>query len=363
MSTVRIAFIGVGGMGQSAHLRNYVIEPGVEVVAIAEPKPELRRRVAARYGIARSYADHRALLAAERPDALVCIQPFGVHGRLLPEVLAARVPVLIEKPIGRTIAAGERVLAASRAAGAPVYVGYHKRSDPATMRAVETVRALRASGELGPLRMLRVTMPPGDWIAQGHAHLISTGETLGAIERDPDDGDFSAAQQRGYDAFVNYYIHQVNLIRHLLGEEYRAVYADAARILLVGRSTSGVTISLEMAPWNTTTDWQESAVIGFERGWVRLELPAPLSVNLAGRLEIFRDPGAGAAPTRTEILMPRIHAMRQQARNLIAALRGEPHPLCGAEEALQDLRVARDWLRLHERSVAAEAAPEATSCR
>ena len=43
---VRIAFVGVGSMGQCAHLRSYVLVPECEVVAIAEIRPELARRVA-----------------------------------------------------------------------------------------------------------------------------------------------------------------------------------------------------------------------------------------------------------------------------------------------------------------------------
>ena len=36
MSKPRIGFVGVGGMGQCAHLRNYATLPDCEVVAIAE---------------------------------------------------------------------------------------------------------------------------------------------------------------------------------------------------------------------------------------------------------------------------------------------------------------------------------------
>ena len=51
MGKVRVGFAGVGFMGQVAHLRNYVRNPECEVVALAEPRPELARRVAAKYGI------------------------------------------------------------------------------------------------------------------------------------------------------------------------------------------------------------------------------------------------------------------------------------------------------------------------
>jgi hypothetical protein len=38
--------------------------------------------------------------------------------------------------------------------------------------------------------------------------------------------------------------------------------------------------------------------------------------------------------------------MRQQAMNFVAAVRGERPPTCTAAEALEDLKVARQYLKL-----------------
>ena len=45
----RLGFVGVGNMGQCAHLLNYTDLDGCQVVAIAEVRPELAARVASRY--------------------------------------------------------------------------------------------------------------------------------------------------------------------------------------------------------------------------------------------------------------------------------------------------------------------------
>lgn len=49
---VRMGFCGVGAIGQMAHLRNYVLEEGCEVVALAELRLNTGRSVAQRYGVA-----------------------------------------------------------------------------------------------------------------------------------------------------------------------------------------------------------------------------------------------------------------------------------------------------------------------
>ncbi len=84
----------------------------------------------------------------------------------------------------------------------------------------------------------------------------------------------------------------------------------------------------------------------FEKGYVKLELPAPLATNRPGRVEILRDPGDGATPQTIVPQLPWVHAMRQQAINFVRALQGEIKPLCDAAEALEDLKVAREYIRL-----------------
>ena len=295
MDKVRLGFIGAGGMGQCAHLRNYVTIKDCEVVALAELRPKLAAAVGRRYDIPRVYTSDREMLKNERLDAIVSIQPYQAHGQLLPQLLQSKLPILIEKPLARSIEAGDKILAAM--AGSKLYLGYHKdRSDPATLFAKTQIESWKSSGDFGPLKYIRVTMPPGDWIAGGFAHLITTNEPYPKLDFDPPPAGMDDAAAKAYDAFVNYYIHQVNLIRLLLGENYRVTYADPSGVLLAGESDSGVAVTLEMAPYRTTIDWQESALVAFEKGWIRLELPAPLAIDRPGRVTIFEDSGEGKTP-------------------------------------------------------------------
>jgi predicted dehydrogenase len=344
MSRVKIGFVGVGGMGQCAHLKNYASIPECEVVAIAEIRQELARKVAAKYGVERVYPDHTTMLASEKLDGIVASQPYSRHGVLLPDLFKAGVPVITEKPLTCSMEAGERILAALHSSKAVHYVGYHKRSDPATMYAVNEIARLKATGELGKLKYVRLLMPAGDWVANGFLDLVHSHDTMPALKHDPPPGDMGPETQREYDSFVNYYIHQVNLLRHLFGENYAVSYADPAGILLVAHSASGVPGTIEMSPYCTTIDWQESALIAFERGYVQIELPAPLASNRPGQATVYRDPGNGVTPEKIVPQLPWVHAMRQQAVNFIKAIQGEPTPLCQAAEAFDDLKIARDYI-------------------
>ncbi len=333
-------------MGQCAHLRNYVTLPDCQVVALAELRPELGRRVAERYGVPRVYRTAEEMLASEKLDAIVASQPFTRHGVLVPDLAKAGVPIFTEKPLAGSIEAGEKVLEALDRAGIWQMVGYHKRSDPATMYAKQEIERLKASGELGRLRYVRILMPAGDWVAGGFTDLIGSDEPLPPLEWESPASDMDKETFEAYTAFVNYYIHQVNLMRHLLGEPYSVAYADPSGVLLAVTSATGICGTIEMSPYTTTIDWQESALVAFEHGYVKLVLPAPLACNRPGRVEILRDPGNGITPETIVPQLPWVHAMRQQAINFVRAVKGDMPPMCEAHEAMEDLRVAREYIRM-----------------
>ena len=343
---VRIGFCGVGQMGQCAHLKQYAVLDDCQIVAMAEPRRQTAQAVARRYGTPKVYDDFRDMLATETLDAVVAAQPFDRHGWMVPELLKANLPVFIEKPLAVTIAAGEKILAACRQSRGWLMVGYHKRSDPATIWAVERIADLKDSGRLGRLTYVRVLMPPGDWVVGGFDDRIDGGDPPCAAETDPPADDMSAETFGAYSDFVNYYIHQVNLVRHLLGESWRVTYADPSGILLVGVSESGAACTIEMSPYSTTRGWEESALVAFERGYVKLELPPPMAAHQPGRVSLYEDPEHGQTPQQTIPRLPPVSAMRQQAINFLAAVRGERPPTCTADEAMDDLRLAREYIRL-----------------
>jgi predicted dehydrogenase len=342
---IRIGFAGVGNMGQCAHLKNYVTLPDCEVVAVSDLRPGLAQRVAARYGVPRAYGSAAEMLEHEKLDGLVAVQMFTYNGGLLPGLYRAGIPIFSEKPLAGSVEVGEKLLKAIEAGGSWHMVGYHKRSDPATMYARQQIASLKQSGELGKMRYVRLVMPPGDWTANGFTDLITTDEPMPALLEDPPPSDMDRQGYEQYVRFVNYYIHQVNLMRYLLGEPYKVIYAAPSGVLMAVESASGITGVIEMSTYRTTVDWQESFLVTFERGYIKGELPAPMAINRPGRIEMLIDPGNGVTPQVVVPQLPWIHAMRQQAANFVAAIKGEIEPPCQAAEALEDLRIAREYVR------------------
>ncbi len=346
MNKTKLGFVGVGQMGQCAHLRNFAVIPECEPAAIAEIVPGLGEKVAARYGVPRVYASHEEMLANEDLDGIVAIQPFTRHGLLLPDLLKAGKPLLIEKPLAVSVESGETLVRTIEASGTWVMVGYHKRSDPAVLWAREKIERFRKSGELGPLRYVRITVPPGNWTADGTIDRITVDADPPQLETDPPPAGMDEETYKAHLFFVNFYIHQVNLLRYLMGDSYRVTFADRAGRLFVAETGSGITGAIEMGPYTTTRAWDEKILVGFEKGYLEISLPAPLARNRPGRVVYYRDPTKDATPMKEEPTLPWVDAMRNQAQNFVDAVRGTARPRCEAAEALADLVIARDYLRL-----------------
>ncbi len=347
MSKVRIGFVGVGAMGQMAHLRNYVNIEDCEVVALAEIRQETAKRVAARYGIPHIYKDHAEMLADEPLDGVVASQPFHRHAVLLPQIYGKVKHIFTEKPLAVSVEAGETLAKRASESGTVHMVGYHKRCDPAVLHAKGVIEQWKKTGEMGPLKYVRITMPAGDWIAAGFVGRIDAGDKAGDLPGEPRPADMDEATYKQYVSFVNYYIHQVNMMRHLLAEPYQVTYAEKSGVLLAVQSASGIAGVIEMTPYRTTVGWEEVLLVAFEKGYVKVTLPAPLAYNRAGTVEVFSDPGGGATPQRTIPSLQWVHAMRQQAMTFVKVCRGEVAPPCDAAEAVLDLKVARDYIQMY----------------
>ena len=350
MKKVKLGFFGCGFMGQLAHLSNYAALDECEIVGITDVKQKQAAMVAAAYGIPRVYASAGEMLADPGIDAVVAAQSFSNHVNVVFDVLNAGKHILTEKPLCVYPQNGKRLVACAEKNKKIHMVANHKRSDLAVEYAVSEIRGWQTSGEMGPMKYVRITMPPGDWVggARSRGRPVASDEPNTPFTPEAVPDGFDPALADDYVSFVNYYIHQVNLMRHLMGEEYKLTFGDNAGVLLVVESASGVSGVIEMAPFSTTDSWHESALVCFEKGYIFIELPAPLASQQAGKVTVFADNKGGGVYTSPAL--PNVSAMRNQALNFIKAVAGEIVPPCSSAEALKDLELAMEYILYRAKS-------------
>ncbi|MFN3765140.1 MAG: Gfo/Idh/MocA family protein, partial [Aliihoeflea sp.] len=126
MARLRYAIIGSGMMGQE-HIRNIMLLPDTEIVAVSDPDESMRERASALAGGARQFADHRALMDARLADVLVVASPNQTHHDILLDVMPADLPILVEKPLCSTAEASRHILSVAASRKAPVWVAMEYR--------------------------------------------------------------------------------------------------------------------------------------------------------------------------------------------------------------------------------------------
>jgi predicted dehydrogenase len=122
-----MAVIGAGRLG-GFHAQKLACRDDVELLAVVDPLPESRNRVAAECHT-EALADYSGLL--NRLDAAVIATPTSLHHRVACEFLEAGVHLLVEKPLSTTLAEADELLAAARRQNVVLQVGHVERFNPA----------------------------------------------------------------------------------------------------------------------------------------------------------------------------------------------------------------------------------------
>ncbi len=139
---IRVLVAGCGHMGTS-HAKAYHALDGFEIVGVVSRGEASRRAlldaVGAEYP---QFSHYHEALAATKPDAVSINTYPDTHAEYALAAFAAGCHVFLEKPLAVTVAEAERVVAAARAAGKKLVIGYILRVHPTWIRFIETARTL-----------------------------------------------------------------------------------------------------------------------------------------------------------------------------------------------------------------------------
>jgi predicted dehydrogenase len=129
--SLRVAVIGVGYLGRH-HARILSTLPGAELVGVVDTNQARAEEMAAAYST-RPFTDYRAVLG--HVDAVSIAVPTELHRDIAVPFLSAGIPVLVEKPMARSLAEAGAMITAARDAGAALAVGHTERFNPAVAAA------------------------------------------------------------------------------------------------------------------------------------------------------------------------------------------------------------------------------------
>jgi predicted dehydrogenase len=261
---LRVALLGSGWI-MDFHARAVLEHPRAEAVAAANWREPSLAKLAERYGIPRTTTDWRSLAADPEVDAAVVGTPNALHAEQAVAFLEAGKHVLVEKPMARTLAEADAMIAAARGSGARLMVAHCWRFHPD----VRALRARVAAGELGEIVKTR---------------------SYGAHARWGPSGWFTDPALAGGGAMLDMGVHAVDTTRYLLGDpdpvrvcaavgtRYGGYPVDDDAVLLVTWSNGSNSI-VEAGWWQPhvaglEADTELYGTGGYARVWGFTEPPA-----------------------------------------------------------------------------------------
>ncbi len=237
---LRWGIVGYGWVARD-YMAAGIAAAGGRVAAVCDPDPTARAAAEAE-GI-RAFADLAAMLG-ETLDAVYVATPNHLHRHAVEACLAARVPVLCEKPVAATLADAEAMASAALRGDVLLGIAFDQRRHPAH-RAIRTAVLAGRIGVVTCLRIVYACWLDRDWTSGAGANW--------RIE----------AGQAGGGAVMDLAPHGLDLVDALLGEPVVALagllqsrvqdYAVDDGGALVGRTASGVLVSIHNSYNNPET--------------------------------------------------------------------------------------------------------------
>jgi predicted dehydrogenase len=127
MTRLRTAVIGVGHLGRH-HARILNAFPDVALVGVVDANSDQACAIADQLGT-KAYDRFEPLL--DEVDCVSVVTPTIFHFQVAARFLKAGVPVLVEKPVCRTVAEADDLIRLAAESGVPLQVGHIERFNPA----------------------------------------------------------------------------------------------------------------------------------------------------------------------------------------------------------------------------------------
>ncbi|MCO5064003.1 MAG: Gfo/Idh/MocA family oxidoreductase [Rhizobiaceae bacterium] len=135
---LRVVVAGLGNMGRS-HALAYETNPGFKIAALVNRSDVLLPEQLKHHAIRRSFDE---VLTDERPDIASINTYSDSHADYAVKALEAGCHVFVEKPLATSVADARRVVAAAKANGRKLVIGYILRHHPSWVRLIAEARAL-----------------------------------------------------------------------------------------------------------------------------------------------------------------------------------------------------------------------------
>ena len=154
MDEVRWGIIGVGDVTEKKSGPGFQKAERSELVAVMRRSTDKVKDYAERHSVPKWYDDADKLMHDPDVDAVYIATPPDSHHDYTLQAASAGKPVYVEKPMVRTAAECEAMIAACKDADVPLYVAYYRRAMPRFAK----IKEMLDSGTIGEVRAVEVRL-------------------------------------------------------------------------------------------------------------------------------------------------------------------------------------------------------------
>jgi glucose-fructose oxidoreductase len=203
-TTLGFAFVGLGGFAMNQLLPGILGCKYCKPVALVSGHPDKAAAVARKYGIESAniynYGNFDSIRNNPRIDVVYVVLPNGMHAEYTVRAFEAGKHVMCEKPMANTAEECRQMIAAGKAAGKKLQIGYRMHWDAPTLACIDALR----NNRIGPIQIIQT----------------ETGFTIG----DPRQWRLNR-KLAGGGCLMDIGIYSLSAARYLSGEEPTEVFA------------------------------------------------------------------------------------------------------------------------------------------
>jgi predicted dehydrogenase len=271
---IRLGLIGCGFFAQN-HLNAWQdLQPeGVDIVAVCDTDAERARAAAETFGVPHWYTDAREMFEREQLGLVDIATTMASHLPLVTLALRHRVPTIVQKPFGQTIAEVRQMVEASERAG--VFLAVHENFR--FQQPLRKVGEVIASGAIGKPSWARISFRTGYDIYAGQPYL--------------------ARQERF--VLIDVGVHVLDVARALLGEVTHstaelqkrnpvAIGEDTATMLLRHESGAVSVVECTYGSRRVPDSFPETLIeVEGERGAIVTRIGNVVEVTIDGKMTAY----------------------------------------------------------------------------
>lgn len=313
---IKFAVIGAGRIGR-VHAATIAANPKARLVYIADAMPKAAEELAARHSAKAASIDD--IMKSKEVDAVLIGSPTGFHAEQIQVASNHGKAIMCEKPVSLSVAKIEETLAVVTKNKSTLMIGFNRRFDPNFASLEARIR----KGEIGAVELVTV------------------------ISRDPAPPPVEYVKGSG-GIFADMMIHDFDMARFLMGEEFTVVSALGAALIdkAIGAAGDADTAAVQMQTRSgriAVITNSRRATYGYDQ---RMEVHGSKGMIHArnvhnSTVEMLSSAGCVAEPIQNFFLERYGMAYANELNTFIAAVEsGNPDPKPNGYDGLQAQRLA-----------------------